>query len=177
MELRCTAVKTRLLARPAATAASVPPGRACSTCAAGGSSATRPAWPGATSGRLRGLRTKVGAASSSSSSSTILTSQRRLGARLSKVDPWPITGPAAAPVGAAPTEVDSTAISLLPTTLSSVVGAGRSTPSSLLVYRSHRAASTAGGSTPAGCSIPGASDTYTVARSTSPIYNKNTTSY
>ena len=171
-------MKTLLLARPAAAAASVPTGRACSTCAVGGSSTTRPPSPWATSERLRGLRTKVGAASSSSSSSlTILTSQWRLGARLSEVDLWPITGPAAAPLGAALAGDGCTAIGLLPATLSSVVGAGRFSPSSLLVYRSHRAASSAGGSILVECSIPGASDTYTVARSTSPIYNKSTTSY
>ena len=124
-------------------------------------------------GAARGLRTKVGAASSStSSSSTILTSRRRLGARLSKVDLWPIIGPAAAPVGDG-----SIAIGLLPATLSSVVGADRFSPWSLLVYPSNQAASSAGGSIPAGCSILGASNTYTVARSTSLTYNKSTTSY
>ena len=42
----------------------------------------RPVVTGATSGRLRGLRTKEGAASSSSSSSVILTSRGRFSAWL-----------------------------------------------------------------------------------------------
>ena len=54
-ELRCAAVKNLLLVRPAAAAASVPPGRIGSTCAAGGSLITRSASIGATLGRLRGL--------------------------------------------------------------------------------------------------------------------------
>ena len=171
-------MKTLLLTLRAVAAASAAPGRACSTCAARGSSATRPPSLGATSRRLRGLRTKFGAISSSSSSlSRILISQHHLGARASEVDPWPIMGPAVAPAGTSSATNGSLAIGLLPATLSLVVGAARLPSLSLLVYWSHQAALTAGGSTPAGGSIPGASDTYTVARSTSPIYNKSTTSH
>ena len=168
-------MKNLLRALPAVAAASAAPGRACSTCMTSRSLTTRPLSLGATSGWLWGLRTKVGAASSdSSSSSTIRISQRHLGARVSDVDPWPIMGPA--PAGTASTADGSAAIGLLPATLSSVVGARQFPSSSLLVYWSIRSAMTAGGSTPVGGSISGASDTYTVARSTSPIYNKSMTS-
>ena len=89
-----------------------PPSRVGSVCGAGGSLVTRPASIGATSGRLRGLRTKDGAAlSSSSSSSSILTSQRRFGA-------WLVSASNAS-MGDGPM-----AIGLFPATLSSVVGAG-----------------------------------------------------
>ena len=49
--------------------------------------------------------------------------------------------------------------------------------SSLLVYWRHRATSSAGGTTPAGWSIPGASDIYTEHRSVSPICSTTTTSH
>jgi len=62
-------------------------------------------------------------------------------------------------------------IGLFPATLSSVVGAGWLWSSSLLVYWRHRAALSVGGSTPAGWSISGASDTYTEHRSISPFCN------
>jgi len=62
---------------------------------------------------------------------------------------------------------------LFPATLSSVVRAGWFCSSSLLGYRAHRAASPSDGSTPAGFSMPGASDTNTAHRSTSPIYSKH----
>ena len=52
-----------------------PPSRVGSACRAGGLLVIGPEVIGATSGRLRGLRTKDGAASSSSSSSVILTSR------------------------------------------------------------------------------------------------------
>ena len=71
----------------------------------------------------------------------------------------------------------STAMGLFPATLSSVVGAGRLWSSSLLVYWGHRAALSAGGSTPAGWSIPGASDTYTEHQSISPICDTKATSH
>ena len=67
----------------------------------------------------------------------------------------------------------SAANGLFPATLSSVVGARWVCSSSLLVYRVHRTTSSSGGSSPAGFSIPGACDTYTVHRSTSPICNGN----
>ena len=87
-------MKTLRLASPAAAAASALLGCACSTCAVGGSLAIRPPSAGATSGRLRGLWTKVGAASSSSSSSSITRrSRRRFGARLPEVEPWPAKRP------------------------------------------------------------------------------------
>ena len=99
---------------------------ACSTCAMGGSSMVRPPSARATSERLRGLQTKVEAASSSSSSSssssTTRRSRRRFGARLPKAEPCPVKGPRAVPAGAAPAWDDLLAIGLLPTTLSSVVG-------------------------------------------------------
>ena len=175
-ELRCAAVKNLLLVLPTAAAAFVPPGHIGSTCAASVSLVTRPASIGATSGWLRGIWTKDGAVSSSSlSSSTILTSRRRLGAWL--VEPWPFEGSAAVPARIASVEDGSTVIGLFPATLSSVVGAGRLWSSSLLVYWKHPAALTAGGSTPAGWSIPGASDTYTAHRSISPIYNTKATSH
>jgi hypothetical protein len=175
-ELRCATVKNLLLVRPVVAAASVPPGRIGSTCAAGGSLITRSTSIGATLGRLRGLRTKDGVVSSSLlSSSTILTSQRRLGEWL--VEPWPIEGSAAVPAGIASVEDGSTAIGLFPATLSSVVDAGQLWSSSLLVYWRHRAALSTGGSTPAGWSIPGASDTYTVHRSISPICDTKATSH
>ena len=124
----------------------------------GGSLATRPVVVGALSGRLRGRRTSDGAASSSSSSSSVIrTSRRCFGA-------WLLSA------GSVATGEGSAAIGLFPATLSSVVGMGRAW-SSLLVYRVHRASSS-GGSSPAGFSIPGASDTYTVHRSTSPICKK-----
>ena len=164
-ELLCIAVKNLLLVLPAAAAASASPSRIGSMCGAGGSLVTRPASIGATSGRLSGLRTKDGVASSSlSSSSAILTSRRRFGA-------WLVSA------GIASVGDGSTAIGLFPTTLSSVVGASRFWSSSLLVYWRHRAASSTGGSTPAGWSIPGASDTYTKHRSISPICNTTTTSH
>jgi hypothetical protein len=174
-ELRCAAVKNLLLVRLAAATASVPPGRIGSMCAAGGSLITRSASIDATSGRLRGLQKDVAISSSSLSSSTILTSRRRLGAWL--VEPWPIKGSAAVPAGIASVEDGSTAIGLFPATLSSVVDAGRLWSSSLLVYSRHRAALSTGGSTPAGWSIPGASDTYTVHRSISPICDTKATSH
>jgi len=132
------------------------------TRGAGGSLATRSVVAGALSERLRGLRTSDGAASSSSSSSSVIrTSRRCFGAWLLS------TGSVGAGEGSA-------ANGLFPVTLSLVVGAGRACSSSLLVYRAHRAASSSGGSSPAGFSIPGASDTYTVHRSTSPICKINT---
>ena len=169
-------MKNLLLVLPACAAASAPPRRIGSTCATGGSLVTRPGSISVTSGWLRGLRTKDGAVSSSSlSSSTILTSRRCLGAWL--VEPWPIKGSAAVHAGIASVGDGSTAIGLFPATLSSVVGVGRLWSSSLLVYWRHRAALSAGGSTPAGWSIPGASDTYTVHRSISPICNTTATSH
>ena len=118
---------------------------------------SRPASLDATSGRLCGLWTKDGAISSASLSSlTILTSRQRLEAWL--VEPWPIESCAAIPAGIASVEDGSIVIGLFLATLSSMVGAGRLWCSSLLVYWKHRAASSASGSTPAGWSIPGASD-------------------
>ena len=77
---------------------------------------------GATSGRLRGLRTKEGAATSSSlSSSVILMSRRRFEA-------WLVSA------GSASAGDGSTTSGLFLATLSSVVGAGRFYSSSLLVY-------------------------------------------
>ena len=129
------------------------------TLGAGRSLATRSVVVGALSERLRGLRTNDGAASSSSSSSSaIRTSRRHFGAWLLS------TGS----VGAGEGSSDK---GLFPATLSSVVGTGQACSSSLLVYRVHRTVSSSGGSSPAGFSIPGASDTYTVHRSTSPICN------
>ena len=79
----CVAVKNLLLVLPAAAVAPVSPTRVGSVCGAGRSLVIRPAVAGATSGRLRGLRTKDGAASSSSSSSSaIVTSRQRFGAWL-----------------------------------------------------------------------------------------------
>ena len=93
-------MKNLLLFLPATVAASAPPRRIGSTCAAGGSLVTRPVSIGVTSGRLRDLRTIDGAVSSSSLlSSTILTSRRRLGAWL--VEPWPIKGSTVVPAGIA----------------------------------------------------------------------------
>jgi hypothetical protein len=87
-ELRCAAVKNHLLVYLAAAAASVPPGRIGSMCAARGSLITRSASIGAMSGRLRGLQTKdVAVSSSSLSSLTILTSRRRLGHGWSSLGP------------------------------------------------------------------------------------------
>ena len=143
-----------LLVRPAGTCAPI-----STTRGAGGSLATRSVVAGALSGRLRGRRTSDGAASSSSSSSTIRTSRRRFGA-------WLLSA------GNVGTGKGSAASGLFPATLSSVVGTGRAWSSSLLVYRSHRAASSKGGSFLVGSSIPGASDTYTVHLSTSPIYKE-----
>ena len=114
-------MKNLLLVLPVAAAAAVSPTRVGSACGAGGLLVIRSAVAGATSGRLRGLRTKEGAASSSLSSSAILTSRQRFGAWLLS------TGSASAGHG-------STASGLFPATLSSVVGAGRFCSSSLLVY-------------------------------------------
>jgi hypothetical protein len=126
LELLCDAVKTLRLARPAAAATSALLRRACSTCAVGGSSVIQPPSAGATFGRLRGLRTKVGAASSSSSSSsTTRRSRQRLGTQLPEAEPWPVKGPRAAPAGATLAWDDPMAIGLLPATLSSVVGVGQ----------------------------------------------------
>ena len=158
-------MKNLLLVLPAATAVSAPPRRLGSTCAAGGSLVTRPVSIDATSGWMRGLRTKDGAAnSSSSSSSAILMSRRRFGA-------WLVSA------GIASVGDGSTGSGLFPATLSSMVGAGRRCSSSLLVYWRHQAALLAGGSTPTGWSIPGASDTYTEHRSRSPICNTTATSH
>ena len=147
---------TLLLVRPAGTCAPI-----STTRGAGGSLATRSVVAGALSGRLQGRRTSDAAASSSSlsSSSTICTSRRRFGA-------WLLSA------GNVGTGKGSAASGLFPATLSSVVGTGRAWSSSLLVYRSHRAASSKGGSSLVGSSIPGASDTYTVHLSTSPIYKE-----
>jgi len=164
-ELLCIAAKNLLLVLLAAAADSAPPSHIGSVCGAGGSLVTRPASIGATLGRLCGLRTKYGAASSSSSSSSaILTSRRRFGA-------WLVSA------GIASMGDGSIAIGLFPATLSSVVGAGRLWSSSLLVYWRHRATLCAGGSTLAGWSTPGASDTYTEHRSISPICNTTATSH
>ena len=75
-------MKNLLLVLLAAAAAPVSLTRVGSACGASGSLVIRSAVAGATSGRLRGLRTKEGAASFSSSSSAILTSRRRFGAWL-----------------------------------------------------------------------------------------------
>ena len=137
-ELLCVAAKNLLLVLPVATAASAPPIRVGSVCGAGGSLVTRSASIGATSGRLRGRRTKDGAPSSSSSSlSVILTSRRRFEA-------WLVSA------GNAFIGDGSAVIGLFPATLSSVVDAGRCWSSSLPVYWGHRAASSTAGSTPAG---------------------------
>ena len=121
-ELLCVAAKNLLLVLPVAAAASAPPSHVSSVCGAGGSLVTRQASIGTTSGRLRGLRTKDGAASSSSSSSSvILTSRRHFGASLVSADN-------------ASFRDGSTAIGLFPATLSSVVGTGPFCSSSLLVY-------------------------------------------
>ena len=85
LELLCDIEKTLRLARPAAATVSTMSGHVCSAgaCSVGGSSAARPPFAGTTSGRLHGLRTRVGAASSSSSlSSTTQRSRRRFGARV-----------------------------------------------------------------------------------------------
>ena len=138
LELFCDVVKTLRLTRPAAVATLPLLSCACLMCAVGGSWATRPPSAGATSGRLWGLRTRVGAvSSSSSSSSTNRRSRWRLGTRLPEAEPWPVTGPGAAPTDPAPAWDDPTTIVLLPTTLSLVVGAGWLTSSSLLVYWQH----------------------------------------
>ena len=78
----CVAVKNLLLVLPVVVASPVSPTRVGSAWGAGGSLVIRSAVAGATSGWLRGLRTKEGAASSSSSSSAIRTSRRRFGAWL-----------------------------------------------------------------------------------------------
>ena len=161
----CIPVKNLLLVLPATAAASAPPRRIGSVCAVGGSLVIRLVSIGATSGRLRGLRTKEGGVSSSSSpSSAILTSRRHFGA-------WLVSA------GIASVGDGSTTVGLFPAALSSMVGTGRVWSSSLLVYWRHRAPSPAGGSTLAGWSIPGASDTYTEHRSTSPIWNTIATSH
>ena len=131
-EHRCVAVN-RLLTLPIGACAPVSTTRVGSTCGAGGSLVTPPVVAGATSGRLRGIRTNVGAASSSSSSSAVIrTSRRRFGA-------WLLS---AGSVGAGE---GSAANGLFPATLSSVVGAGvglllltagvPSTPSSVVLQR------------------------------------------
>jgi len=82
-ERLCVAVKNLLLVLPVGASALVSTTRVGSTRGAGGSLVIRPVVAGATSRRLRDLRTKEGAASSSSSSSSvILTSRRRFGAWL-----------------------------------------------------------------------------------------------
>ena len=115
-------MKNLLLVLPAAAALSAPPRRIGATCAVGGSLVTQLASIGATLGRLRGLRTKDGAASSSSSSlSAILTCRQRFGA-------WLVS------TGIASVGEGSTAIGLFLATLCSVVGVSWPWSSSLLVY-------------------------------------------
>ena len=137
LELLCDVEQILRLAPPAATTGCAWSGCACSigACAAGGSSADRSLGVGTTSGRLRGSQTRFGAASSSSSSSSTTRSSRRcFGARAPEAEPWTDEGPWADSVATTPTQDGPPAIGLLPATLSSVVGAGRSSSSSLLVY-------------------------------------------
>ena len=115
-------MKNLLLVLPVGASALVSTTRVGSTCGAGGSLVIRPVVAGTTSERLRGLRTKEGAASSSSSSSSVIRTRRqRFGA-------WLLSAYSVS-VGDG-----STTSGLFPATLSSVVGAGRICSSSLLVY-------------------------------------------
>ena len=80
-ERLCVAVNL-LMVLPVGACAPVSTTRVGSVCGAGGSLDTRTVVTGATSGRLRGLRTRevTASSSSSSSSSVIQTSRRRFGA-------------------------------------------------------------------------------------------------
>ena len=109
-ERLCVTVKNLLLVVPVGACAIASTTRAGSTCGAGGSLVIRPVVAGAMSGRLRGLRTKEGAASSSSSSSSvILTRRRRFGV-------WLLSA------GSVSVGEGSATSGLFPATLSSVVG-------------------------------------------------------